>query len=132
MANMMKDGLAWATQQFRDHASELVTLRRGDVSTPDVHAMIGRKMLRIDDGSGGIRVEYTDLDACIPAVEYDFGDGPVTPERGDLILVMMPYDVQTFEVLPFGTEPPWRWADPIGQTMVRVHAKHIDTEQFYA
>jgi hypothetical protein len=118
MPNMLRDGLAWLTGQLRDYASEVVT------------ATFGAKLLQLDDGSGGIRVEYTDLDFCIPADQLDFGAGRFTPERGDLIDVTMPYDTQTFEVFPFGSDPPWRWSDP-HQSMVRVHTKHIDTEQFY-
>lgn len=131
MPNMLRDGLAFLTQQLADNAAEDITYRRGSDSV-QVRAVIGRKLLRIEDADGGIRVELTDVDACIPTDGFSFDGGAtrITPERGDLIELTLPYDVQTFEVLPLGREPAWRWSDPIGQTMVRVHAKHIDTEQF--
>lgn len=130
--NMLKDGLAFLTRAMTEFASEAITYRRGSDSV-DVQAVVGRKLLKIEDADGGIRVELTDLDVCIPVDVFSFdGIDRIEPTRGDLIELTLPYDVQIFEVLPVGNEPCWRWADPIGQTMVRVHAKHIDTEQFYA
>lgn len=130
--NLLKQGLAFLTQQMTEYASEPITYRRG-ASSVDVQAVVGRKLLRVEDADGGIRVELTDLDVCIPMDAFSFnGVDRIEPARGDLIELTLPYDVQTFEVLPVGNEPAWRWADPIGQTMVRIHAKHIDTEQFHA
>lgn len=129
MSNLLKDGLAHLTAQLRLHASETVTYARG-YDTVDVPAVLGRKLLRISD-EAGIRVEWTDLDFLIGADDLILGGERITPQRGDLIHVTYPYDTQTFQVTPFGDEPPWRWADP-HQTLYRIHTKAIDLTQFYA
>jgi hypothetical protein len=130
MPDMLADGLAFLTQQLSANVSQAVTYADGDRSV-DVHAILGRKLLKVDDGAGGIRIEWTDLDFMIPAAELILpGDAtPHTPARGNRIYIVMPYDVQTFEVEPFGNEPPWRWSDP-KETMYRIHTKYIDSEQF--
>lgn len=128
--DILKDGLAWLTRQLSTYAAETVTYTRGYDSV-DVPAVFGKKLLKIDDGMGGIRVEWTDMDFLIPADSLRFGGDLVTPQRGDLIHITAPYDVQTFEVLPFGSEPAWRWSDP-HQSMYRIHTKRINLAAFYA
>ena len=130
MVNMLKTGLAYLTSQLANYASELVTYARGTDSVV-VPAVIGHKLLRIDDGMGGVKLEWTDIDCIIPADQLILAGQRITPIRGDLIVVSTDYNEQTFEVLPYGMDPPWRWSDPIGQTSIRVHAKNIDTQQFY-
>ena len=129
MSNVLKNGLAWLTGQLRSHASETVTYARGYDSV-DVPAVFGRKLLRIADETG-IRVEWTDMDFLIAAEDLAIDGERLEPQRGDIVHIDMPYDTQSFEVMPFGSEPAWHWADP-HQTMYRIHAKHIDTEQFYS
>jgi hypothetical protein len=129
LSNVLKNGLAWLTGQLRDHASETVTYARGYDSV-DVPAVFGRKLLRIADETG-IRVEWTDMDFLIAADDLVIGGERIEPQRGDIIYAVDPYDSIAFEVMPYGDEPAWRWADP-HKSMLRIHAKHIDTEQFYA
>jgi hypothetical protein len=76
-------------------------------------------------------MEWTDLDFIIASADLFFSYGDlITPERGDLIyLERAPYDVQTFEVSPYGSEPAWRYTDPY-QTMLRIHTKEIDLEPY--
>lgn len=130
MSNVLKTGLAWLTGQLRAHASESVTYTRGYDSIEGVPAVFGRKLLRITDETG-IRVEWTDMDFLVAADDLVIDQTRLEPARGDVIHIEMPYDTQSFEVMPFGdNEPAWRWADP-HQTMMRIHTKHIDTDQFY-
>lgn len=129
MADLLKDGLAFLTAQLKAHASETVTYARG-YDTVDVQATFGQKLLKLDDGNGGIRMEWTDLDFCVPAADLDFGSGPVEPERGDQIYVTAGSETQVFEVVPFGSDPPWRWSDP-HQSMLRIHTKRISTDLYY-
>lgn len=130
MSDMLAEGLAFLTEQLSANVSQSVTYARGDLSV-DVPAMLGRKLLKVDDGAGGIRIEWTDMDFLIPAASLILpgDDSPLTPDRGDRIFVVMPYDVQEFEVEPFGNEPCFRWSDP-KETMYRIHTKYIDSEQF--
>lgn len=129
--NLLRTGLAWLTGQLKANASEAIVYARGYDSV-ECRATLGTKLLKLDDGMGGFRMEWTDLDFLIPAADLDFGDGPITPLRGDVVHLTISggSDVQTFEVVPYGgTEAVWRWADP-HQSMIRVHAKYIDTEPF--
>lgn len=128
MADLLKSGLAWLTGQLKANASQTVTYARG-MDSVSVQATFGQKLLKIDDGFGGIRIEWTDMDFCIPAADLTFGSGLVIPERGDLVHVHIGADTETFEVFPFGNEPPWRWSDP-HQSMLRIHCKHIGTEPY--
>ncbi len=126
--NILRTGLAWLTEQLKVNASESITYSRY-YDLVEIKATLGSKLLRIEDGLGGSRVEWTDLDFLIAADDLDFGDGPITPERGDLIFWAIGADVQTFEVGPVGSEPAWRYSDPC-QSIVRVHAKWIATEPY--
>ncbi len=128
MGDILKDGLAFLTAQLKANASQTVTYARG-LSSVDVQATFGKKLLKLDDGLGGIRMEWTDMDFLIPAADLKFGSNPITPERGDLIYLTEPYDVQVFEVMPYGSDPAWMWSDP-HQSMYRIHAKFIDDEPY--
>jgi len=129
MSDLLKTGLAWLTTKLKDHASQAVTYARGYDSV-DVQATLGQKLLQLDDGTGGIRMEWTDLDFLIPAADLTFdGVTLVIPERGDIIYLVVGSLVESFEVFPFGAEPPWRWADP-HQSMLRIHGKHIGEEPY--
>lgn len=137
--NLLRTGLAWLTGQLKTNASEAIVYARGYDSV-ECRATLGSKLLKLDDGMGGFRMEWTDLDFLIPAADLNFDGFPVIPERGDLVhLTVAPMNpsfndgmdnVQTFEVVPYGgTEAVWRWADP-HQSMMRVHTKYIDTELY--
>jgi len=122
--DMLADGLAWLTGQLETVASQEVTYARGYEAVA-VPATLGKKLLKLDDGFGGIRMQWTDMDFLIPAALLVLSGAPTTPQRGDLIYLPVAYDVETYEVLAFGNDPPWRWCDP-GQTMLRIHTKRID------
>ncbi len=128
MGDILKDGLAFLTAQLKANASQTITYARG-LNSVDVQATFGKKLLKLDDGLGGIRMEWTDMDFLIPAADLKFGSTPITPERGDLIYLTEPYDVQVFEVMPYGSDPAWHWSDP-HQSMYRIHAKFIDDEPY--
>lgn len=128
-SNILGQGLAWLTDQLREHASEAVTYARGDASV-DVQATLGSKLLKLDDGDGGIRMERTDMDFLVRASDLDFGGGPVRPQRGDVVYLPVGGTLQVFEVVPYGgSDGPWRWADP-HQSMLRIHAKHVGEEPY--
>jgi hypothetical protein len=69
------------------------------------------------------------MDFCIPAADMVIDGQPLTPARGHKVLVTAGESVETFEVLPYGNEPAWRWADP-HQSILRIHGKHIDDEPY--
>ena len=128
MANMLKTGLAFLTEQLLTHAADPITYARGFDSV-DIDAMYDRKLLKVSDLSGGLRIEFTDMSFKIRAADLVLSGCLKTPERGDLIHVPVNENVETFEVLPFGDEPCWRWLDPFHYGLI-VHTKHVDTEQW--
>jgi hypothetical protein len=74
-------------------------------------------------------MEWTDMDFLIAAADLMLDGQPLIPTRGDTILVTAGESVETYEVLPYGNEPAWRWADP-HQSILRIHGKHIDDEPY--
>lgn len=134
MANLLREGIEVLTATLKETASETVTYSRGYDSV-QVQSIFGKKLLKLNDNvTGGLRIEWTDMDFMIPAdADFHFGDGVlIEPRRGDIIWAEGAVGTfEAYEVLPFGSnEPPYRWSDPYRQ-MYRIHTKHIDTEQFY-
>ncbi len=121
--DLMAAGAAWITGQLQAHASRPVVYVRGTAGIA-VCASIGRTLLKLDDGDGGIRMEWTDRDFLIPTAKLILGGVKVTPERGDLIRERHNGILSTFEVLAPGGEPPWRWSDP-HRNLLRIHAKLV-------
>ena len=126
--DLLQWGLAALTVEMTTHASQPIIYARGALSV-DTRATFGSKLLKLDDGQGGIRMEWTDMDFLIPAEGFAFDGTPIEPTRGDTVYLLVGDNVQTFEVMPFGGEAPWRWADP-HQSMIRVHTKHIGSEPY--
>lgn len=123
---MMAIGMDWLTTKLQTHASKPVYYKRG-ASTIAVCAIPGRTMLKLSDEYGATRVEWTDKDWLIPTADLVIGGSPTLPKRGDQVLEPDGVSMHTFEVLPYGDEPPWRWCDPY-RKMLRVHFKRITTE----
>jgi hypothetical protein len=126
---MLSDGLAWLSDTLAEHAATTVRYSRG-ASSVEVPATFGAKLLKVAGMDGMVRMEWTDMDFLIKASLLVLDGERVTPEKHDRITVAMPYDEQTFEVLPYGvdgSEPAWRWSDP-HQSMLRIHAKCIDLD----
>jgi hypothetical protein len=125
MADLLQTGVAWLTGQLAAHAAQSVTYARAN-STATVNATLGRKLLQIADVEGGIRMEWTDLDVIVPASELVLAAVAVTPARGDKITITdtIAHKARTYQVEPYGDEPPWTWADP-HRTLVRIHTKFL-------
>lgn len=126
MQDLLQSGQAWLADQLNEHVATQVTYRRGaDEAT--VRATIGRTLLKLDDGYGGVRMVWTDRDYLIRAVDMVLGGNPVQPQRSDQIREVVGTQTLVYEVLAPGEEPPWRWADPHRQ-MFRIHTKQVATE----
>jgi hypothetical protein len=126
MADLLREGQAWLTDQLHEHVATEVVYRRG-AEEAAVRATIGRTLLQLDDGMGGVRMEWTDRDFLVRAADLALGGSPVPPQRGDQIREAAGTQTLMYEVLAPGAEPPWRWADPYRQ-MYRIHTKQIATE----
>ena len=125
MADLLEAGSNWLQGQRKKHATREVTYRRGVDSVP-VQATVGRTLFEQDDGSGAIvRTEVRDY--LIDTADLVLAGQPALPERGDRIEETEGGKKFTYEVMPLGTEPHWRYSDPYRKTL-RVHTKHIATE----
>jgi len=125
MTNLLQSGQEWLANQLKVHASSEVTYQRG-VNQVQVQAVIGRTLMKLDDGYGGVHMEWTDRDFLIAPAELILAGLPILPERGDLIRETENGITFLYEVMAPGNEPPWRWSDPHRQ-LLRIHTKQIGT-----
>lgn len=126
MPDLLHFGLDWLAEQLKAHVSRTVVYRRG----PDevtVQATIGRTLLKLDDGYGGVRMEWTDRDFLIHAADLMLGGNTVLPQRGDLVRESQGTTTFVYEVMAPGKEPAWRWSD-VYRKMLRIHSKQVGVE----
>jgi hypothetical protein len=123
MADMLQAGQEWLANQLKTHASNTVVYVRGS-NQVSVSATIGRTLMKLDDGYGGIQMQWTDRDFLIAPLDLIIAGSAITPERGDTILETVGTKVYTYEVNAPGGEPAWRWSDP-HRSLYRIHTKEI-------
>ncbi len=126
MQDLLESAQAWLADQLHEHVAKQVTYRRG-IEEATIRATIGRTLLKLDDGYGGVRMVWTDRDYLIRVADLVLGGNRAEPQRGDKVQEIVGTQTLEYEVLAPGQEPPWRWADPHRQ-MYRIHTKHIATE----
>jgi hypothetical protein len=126
VTDLLQTGQEWLADQLKEHASRQVVYQRGATELV-VQATIGRTLMKLDDGYGGIRMEWTDRDFLIQAADLLIGAAVVTPERGDRVRETVGVNTSVFEVMAYGDEPPWRFSDPFGK-LLRIHTKFIGIE----
>jgi hypothetical protein len=126
MPDLLRTGSDWLAEMLKEHASRPVVYRRGTDEVV-VQATIGRTLLKLDDGYGGVRMEWTDRDFLIHAADLVLGGNPTLPERGDLIRETQGGKVFVYEMMAPGKEPAWRWSD-VFRKVLRVHAKQVGVE----
>lgn len=123
--DLLSRGMAFLATQLQTHASQPIVYQRGDERIA-LCATFGRKLLKLNDGMGGSRLEWTDRDFIVPSSSLVLSGGAATPRRGDRVRVNIGGGViQTYEVTAPGNEPPWQWCDPF-RKMIRIHAKLVD------
>lgn len=126
--NMLRTGLDWLTTSLAANAADEVIYSRGGDSVV-VRATYGEKLLRLDDGEGGVRIEWADLDFCIPADQLVIAAEAIEPKRGDMIYVTgSDGATRTYRVSPLDGDQCYR-SIHLG-SMVRVHTKHVGTEPY--
>jgi len=126
MLDLLHFGSDWLADQLKAHASRPVVYRRG-AQQATVQATIGRTLLRLDDGYGGVRMEWTDRDFLIHAADLVLGGLVTLPQRGDQIRETQGGRTVVYEVMAPGKEPPWRWSD-VFRKVLRIHVKQIAVE----
>jgi hypothetical protein len=126
MSDLLQTGSDWLADQLKQHASRPVVYRRGGQQVM-VQATVGRTLLKLDDGYGGVRMEWTDRDFLIHAVDLVMNGSPTLPECGDLIRETQGTATFIYEVMAPGKEPPWRWSD-VFRKVLRIHTKQVGVE----
>ncbi len=124
MGDLIESGVGWLKDKLKAHASRQVVYRRGTSQT-SVQAVVGRSLLKLDDGYGGVRVTWTDRDFVIAAQDLILGGNVTLPQRGDRIEQTIDGVTHVFEVAAPGGEPEWRWSDP-HQIMLRIHTVKLE------
>jgi len=124
--NLLDHGLTWLAESLKKHAARPVVYRRGRDEVT-VQAIIGRTLLKLDDGYGGVRIVWTDRDFLIAAEDLVLAGRRILPQRGDEIRETSNGRTVVYEVLAPGREPEWRWSDPY-QKILRIHTKRISEE----
>jgi hypothetical protein len=126
MPDLLRTGSDWLADQLKQHASRPVVYWRG-AQQAAVQATVGRTLLKLDDGYGGVRMEWTDRDFLIHAADLVLGGTPALPERGDLIRETVGTTTFVYEVMAPGKEPAWRWSD-VYRKVLRIHTKQVGVE----
>ena len=80
MPDLLDTGLDWLAQQLRQHASRSVVYQRG-ANQVTVPATIGRTLMKLADGEGGVRMEWTDRDFLIRADALVLAGNRIEPAR---------------------------------------------------
>lgn len=126
MPDLLEAGMDWLASQLKAHVSRLVVYQRDDEQVT-VQATVGRTLLKLDDGEGGVVLVWTDRDFLISAADLVLGGSLTLPQRGDRIREPLGAVTRVFEVMAPGDEPPWRPSDPYGKVL-RIHTKLVLTE----
>jgi hypothetical protein len=126
MPDLLQTGSDWLADQLKTHVSRPVVYRRGAAEVA-VQATIGRTLLKLDDGYGGVRMEWTDRDFLIQAADLVLGAATVLPDRGDKVRETVGTKTFVYEVMAPGKEPPWRWSD-VYRKVLRIHTKQVGVE----
>lgn len=121
--NMLQAGSDWLASQLKTHASRSVVYQRG-VREVTVLAVIGRTLMKLDDGLGGVKMEWTDRDFLIQASDLVLDGEPIQPQLGDTIRETNGDVTYIYEVMAPGGEPHWRWSDDYHKVM-RIHTKQV-------
>lgn len=116
MPDLLKQGLAWLSQQRTNHMTSEVSYQRAGQEPLPVPATFGKTEYDVADQTGAsIRTQVTDF----LMLAEDLGV-LYPPQRGDILIA----DGTQYEVLDLLGDGFWRWSDPYHNTL-RIHTKDI-------
>lgn len=119
MSDLLETGITWLADMLKARAGRTIIYRRGNMEVT-VTATVGHTLLRLSDGQGGTRMEWTDRDLLIRASDLILAGVITIPIRGDQVI-----DGETvYEVAASGGEPAWRYSDPF-KKILRIHTKEV-------
>lgn len=123
MPNRMETAMGRLATRMLGRVGSTVTLKRGStLTTPDVPTVLGNQLLKVTNDEGLQQTFRTDKDFFIRPAEYLIDGVAVEPERGDKIVETISGVEAVYELLPYGDEPIYRWADEF-RTIYRIHTK---------
>lgn len=117
------DALLNAVRTARQIAGVPITYRRGATGVA-LTAIVGQTPVELDEGHGTI-VRSQVRDYLISATDLVVGGEPIQPARGDRIEENRGGKTYVYEVMPLGSEGPWRWSGP-GRDTYRVHTRQLE------
>ena len=124
--HVLEWGQNWLNNQLQQFASREVVYQR-EASTLTVQATVGRTLLKLDDGYGGVLLQWTDRDFLIRAEDLVIAGETILPQRGDRVHEVQSGVTYTYEVLAPGKEPVWKWSD-LYRSLLRIHTKQIQVQ----
>jgi hypothetical protein len=124
--HLLEWGQSWLNNQLQQFASREVVYQR-EASTLTVQATVGRTLLKLDDGYGGVLLQWTDRDFLIRAEDLVIAGETILPQRGDRVHEVQSGVTYTYEVLAPGKEPVWKWSD-LYRSLLRIHTKQIQVQ----
>jgi len=104
----------------RIHGVKL-TIRRGDKAIVIDGAIPGETEWEAVSVSDIVDNHFVTRDFVVPVDEYDFGDGPVTPDQADHYEIDGPHGVETYRLNAPKPERPWRYTPPSHRSHYRLH-----------
>lgn len=117
---LIGDAANWLFGMLNEHDGVQVTITRSGESPITVTAVRGRTLYDQEgvDGDNPVSLRKRQRDYQIDVADYDFGSGPVDPQRGDVITDAS----ENFRVLPDPGGHEFEYMDP-GRTRFRIHTK---------
>jgi len=125
MADLLEQGAAFLDDRRHTHLTRTVTYERG-VDSVDLAATVGRTVFEQADESGFIR-KVESRDFLVRRADLVLGGTETLPKAGDQIREPDGAQIQVYEVMAPGGEPPFRYSDPY-RKVLRIHTKHVATE----
>jgi hypothetical protein len=120
VTDMLQTGSDWLSGVLKTHAAQSVSYRRGS-SSVTLSATLGRSLFQAATDSGMITETQAD-DFIIEAADLVLDEAAVEPKEGDEITRTSGGKTLVYRVLPFGTEPAWRFTDSY-RNAYRIHTK---------
>jgi hypothetical protein len=123
MRNLLANAAAWLDQKQKQFASQNVQYSRGSASAT-VAARFGRSVFEVAKSDGTFH-QTDSRDFIITVADLILDGSAATPVAGDRISYETGGKTIVCEVMPFGSEPPWRYADEY-RVSYRIHSKVVE------
>ena len=122
---IQQTALAASWRAVKAAAGVSVTLARG-ASTVAIKAVKAETQADdVDEAGGLLTVRVRDF--LIHVDDYKVSSAKVEPQNGDTITQVVNGKTRVFELMTDNNQPVWRFHEGYGETVYRVHTKHVST-----